>query len=177
MKHRQVTGQRFGRLVAKKRILRNRPNRRWPIALYECLCDCGKVTVVHLGNLGRCSNSCGCIRVDRCKNKRKPNEAKRITTMLGYYKRNAKIGKQVDEWRLTRKEFENIVKKPCFYCGLFDVNLLSGVDRRDNQLGYTVENSVPCCRWCNWGKNSRTIKEFVEWIERLYVRKGSFYSR
>jgi len=97
MKARHVTGQKFGRLVAKRRILVKSLNRKWPVTYYECVCDCGKLVTVYLGNLGRCSHSCGCIRSELCKLKRYPDDKKRITTMLSYYKRNAKTGKQVYE--------------------------------------------------------------------------------
>ena len=54
---RDITGQRFGKLIAVKRIQRTPSGTKW-----ECVCDCGTVTEVFLCNL-RPSNttSCGCV--------------------------------------------------------------------------------------------------------------------
>jgi len=44
----------------------------------------------------------------------------------------------------------------------------NGVDRVDNSKGYTVENSVPCCKYCNRAKNDMTVTQFMEWNKRIY---------
>ncbi len=41
---------------------------------------------------------------------------------------------------------ENILHKPCIYCG---ESGQSGCDRIDNAAGHIKENVVPCCRVCN----------------------------
>lgn len=58
-KAQDLTGKRFGRLVAMK-VDNSGRRRRW-----ECLCDCGKTTMVEasLLNCGR-TRSCGCLSVD-----------------------------------------------------------------------------------------------------------------
>jgi hypothetical protein len=52
-----ITGQRFGRLVAVEliRVYPGKGGLRW-----RCRCDCGTESVVSKANLGRCTNSCGC---------------------------------------------------------------------------------------------------------------------
>ena len=55
---RDITGQRFGRLVAVRRTgeIRHRSS------VWECKCDCGKRTLVILGLLIRgATKSCGCL--------------------------------------------------------------------------------------------------------------------
>lgn len=53
-----ITGQRFGRLVALKVVGRNSGNN----ALWLCECDCGKTTVVTGTCLRRgVTQSCGCL--------------------------------------------------------------------------------------------------------------------
>ncbi len=55
---RDITGQRFGRLVAVRRTgeIRQRSS------VWECKCDCGKRTFVILGSLQRgATKSCGCL--------------------------------------------------------------------------------------------------------------------
>lgn len=55
-----LTGQRFGRLIA----VRPTGNRNGTNVIWECLCDCGSITYVGSGNLssGR-TKSCGCLNV------------------------------------------------------------------------------------------------------------------
>ena len=166
MKKTDLTGQRFGRLVVKERISGYKGKK--PVH-YKCLCDCGKYTTVYGGNLGRCVNSCGCLYKDSGIRKRVPEDEKRLNAMRRYYKRNAKLRTTV-EWGLTKDEFDTIVKLPCKYCGYFDNKKFSGIDRVDNNRGYTIENSVPCCRWCNAAKMDRTLSEFKKWGKDLYER-------
>lgn len=55
---RDLTGQRFGRLVAQEVAGRVRR-----AAIWLCRCDCGQTTQVHHSNLLQgCSKSCGCLR-------------------------------------------------------------------------------------------------------------------
>jgi len=58
-KVKDLTGQRFGRLVAIERIPRK------GVAYWECACDCGNHVVVFMNSLriGR-TKSCGCLRAD-----------------------------------------------------------------------------------------------------------------
>lgn len=61
-----LAGERFGRLTLTKEAPKTR-NRRW-----ECLCDCGRMTLVYQQNLwsGRVQ-SCGCLRKDNARARRK----------------------------------------------------------------------------------------------------------
>ena len=47
---------------------------------------------------------------------------------------------------LTRDEAVTVMMQPCFYCQKENSH---GIDRKDSNLGYTVENTVPCCEKCN----------------------------
>ena len=44
----------------------------------------------------------------------------------------------------------------------------NGVDRINSNIGYTEENTVPCCKYCNTAKNTMTQNEFKMWIKRVY---------
>jgi hypothetical protein len=65
---------------------------------------------------------------------------------------------------LTFKQFKQIMAQPCLYCG--EDRLTRGIDRWENNLGYTLENSRPCCRICNRMKWSMDCQEFVDHIQR-----------
>ena len=63
------------------------------------------------------------------------------------------------DFNLTRDEFYELSQSNCFYCGSKPKQIThsrngnnftyNGIDRYDNDLGYSIENSVPCCALCN----------------------------
>jgi hypothetical protein len=63
--------------------------------------------------------------------------------------------------------YTDITKQTCFYCGEMDRNGFNGVDRVDNDIGYTHENSVPCCRDCNYMKGNVSVDVFNNRIEHI----------
>jgi hypothetical protein len=159
-----LTGQRFGRLIVIKYCKKGSNNK---YSKWECLCDCGKLTRVTSSSLKTGTvRSCRCYQKD-CLSSRFDRKLSRLNAIVRYSKRNAKVRGIV--WELTKEQSHKILKEPCSYCEYFDEVTLSGIDRVDNSKGYTLENSVSYCRWCNWGKNERTIEQFKNWIVKLYV--------
>ncbi len=69
------------------------------------------------------------------------------------------------EFSLTVEQFEALLSKSCAYCGKDNVNT---IDRVDSKLGYTIDNSVPCCQHCNTMKWSYSLKQFEDQIDRIY---------
>lgn len=45
--------------------------------------------------------------------------------------------------------------------------MYNGIDRIDNQKGYSLDNVVACCRICNNAKSDMTVHEFHSWIMRI----------
>ena len=45
--------------------------------------------------------------------------------------------------------------------------LYSGIDRIDSNDNYTKENSVPCCRICNYAKSNMDVNDFQEWAIKI----------
>lgn|SRR3990167_4116596 len=66
---------------------------------------------------------------------------------------------------MTLEEFIEIAKNPCAYCG---GDTQKGIDRVDNNKGYTKENSVVCCNWCNRMKWILSKEEFINHIIKIY---------
>ena len=62
------------------------------------------------------------------------------------------------EITLTQSEFINIINKPCYYCNSTE-NI--GIDRKNNSIGYILENCNPSCSVCNYMKRTSTIKDFI----------------
>jgi hypothetical protein len=53
------------------------------------------------------------------------------------------------EMNLTLADLTQILLLPCHYCGGKLNETGYGLDRKDNAKGYTIENVVPCCDFCN----------------------------
>lgn len=157
-----LAGTKFGRLlVIKKSVPTIHRAGRW-----ECLCDCGEVLVVEGQNLkSGNTKSCGCYKKEVMRKRKQPSLTIKISNTLRYYKRNAKLAG--NEWDLSKEFATSLFLRSCAYCG--HSSGLCGIDRVDNKKGYVENNCVPCCRWCNWGKNERTLEEFKNWVKNLHV--------
>ena len=57
---------------------------------------------------------------------------------------------------LTFEQYKDIVAQPCAYCGVENASTGYGVDKiiPDDTIGYTLENSVSCCPFCNQTKSN-----------------------
>ena len=93
------------------------------------------------------------------------------------YKRHAKDREL--EWSLTEEQVVELTKQDCYYCGVKPNNIsksaiyngsytYNGLDRVDNNKGYTIDNVVPCCKKCNTIKGNLTLQEFKELINKIY---------
>tara|TARA_Y100001963_G_C6602076_1_gene363001 strand:+ start:264 stop:677 length:414 start_codon:yes stop_codon:yes gene_type:complete len=52
--------------------------------------------------------------------------------------------------------------KPCHYCGC-EIEV-TGIDRKDNDRGYTPDNVVPCCWDCNTKKSAKPYEQYLSEI-------------
>ena len=113
-----------------------------------------------------------------CKNLAFPNGGAAKNDVIYKYKLRAK--KENIEWELTDKQCEKLFKENCQYCGAepkrthsvsrSGVYVYNGIDRVDNEKGYTVENSVSCCMRCNYMKSDMTLEDFYAHIEKIWKR-------
>lgn len=69
------------------------------------------------------------------------------------------------EWALTDEQAIALFRTSCHYCGI-PPNPRNGIDRKDNAVGYTTENVLPCCSVCNYAKRTMSYAEFLAWLER-----------
>jgi len=171
-----LAGKKFGRLTVIERAESYKNNNQ---PTWLCRCECGTEKIIrgdHLKN-GK-TKSCGCL------NKESPNNKMRLNSGLANmrnsiidYKRHAK--ERGLEWSLTEDQFAEITKQDCFYCGAkpnnianhnesFGKYIYNGIDRIDNDKGYTIDNVVSCCKNCNRSKYKRTLSEYKDWIKRSY---------
>ena len=170
-----LTGKKFGRLTAIERGMVSNKHRhvRW-----LCQCDCGNEKIIDGQSLRTgATQSCGCL------NKESPNNKRRLVLgranmrdLICIYKTGA--DKRGYDFTLTEEQFKKLTSSNCYYCGGKPSNIYNkkgsngeyiynGIDRKDNNKGYTVENSVPCCYTCNRAKGTLTLQEFKDWVKRL----------
>jgi hypothetical protein len=169
------TGQRFGKLVVTgihKHNVHGEPGVYW-----DAKCDCGNTVVLHSSNV-RVAKGCGCLR-------RKPDGESARRWVLYSYQRDAE--KRELCWQLNDAEFLALTQQDCHYCGIkpkqefqgytkqpdgsrryynTGVFVYNGIDRKDNKAGYTTENCVPCCGYCNKLKRHYDYQEFIDWLKR-----------
>lgn len=96
---------------------------------------------------------------------------------LATYKAGAK-SRGLD-FLLSKEQFTQLSSNPCHYCGInpeprkFSTSphtfYFNGIDRKNNKMGYTIENCVSCCKMCNFQKGKYDYDEFKAWIKRLIV--------
>jgi len=83
-------------------------------------------------------------------------------------------------FELSLEEFTRIMQGNCYYCNAepsvkwfdaFNSVIGNGVDRRDNSIGYTLDNAVPCCKTCNYMKRDMEEKDFIDKCVAIAIHK------
>lgn len=93
------------------------------------------------------------------------NRIENIKIHYSNYIRKADYARQ--SFELSQDMFEQIVKQPCYYCGIVQDRGFNGVDRKDSTEGYTESNCVSCCKMCNYMKSSLAERVFLDRIEHI----------
>ncbi len=127
----------------------------------------------------------GCA-VENCAH-RLPHGQAAFNDLYRKYQKSAR--RREKAFNLTEGEFRRLTSSDCAYCGtppsqlagasffrngkLYRLNgeyTYTGVDRVDNDKGYTLSNCVPCCDTCNRAKLCMSARQFAEWVTRVYER-------
>lgn len=176
MKALDLVGQRFGRLTVISKSDISKDGRCW----WNCLCDCGAKKIISGKSLRtRHAVSCGCFTKDRARELGLNN---RIEFGLAAFRALVKSYKKAATSRgysfsLTNDEFRSLTSQNCWYCNRkpssikkakFGNYIYTGIDRVDNNKGYSIDNCVPCCKRCNQGKNNMTTEEFMDMVKNIY---------
>ena len=67
------------------------------------------------------------------------------------------------ECSITTDEFDAITTKDCYMCGKqCSITHNNGIDRYDNNIGYTIDNCRPCCGECNYMKREYSYQDVFE---------------
>ena len=154
-------------------------------AYWNSRCECGYLSAVS-GNSLRLGKSTQCRK---CSDKRTgfilsvkcPTGHAPRTQVWCTYKNHAK--ERNLSWMLTQEDFYGLITSNCYYCGVKPSNAgrkrypdfrYSGIDRVDSSSGYTKENTVSCCKFCNLAKRDLTQNEFFEWLNRIFNHNRGF---
>jgi hypothetical protein len=176
-----VVGKKFGALTIQRFELRGKNN------VVITACDCGKERVFWKKSAVKRQKSCGC-GID--KNNLTAQQRRSWNFRIQGYKQGAK--KRGYVWDLTFEDFVVVASQPCSFCGepprdwecfsnapsvrkdsplaktALYVIKISGIDRLDNTQGYTKENSVPCCIYCNRAKSDLSFSDFKNHVEKMH---------
>jgi len=81
-------------------------------------------------------------------------------------------------FELNKETFQAIILEKCYICGKENSNIhQNGIDRKDNEKGYFIENCVACCGECNFMKKNYSFELLINQLENIYCfqkQKGKF---
>jgi hypothetical protein len=167
-----LLGQKIGYLIVISESETINKLVRW-----RCRCVCGNETVKFANDLKRRKKfiSCGCkANLHKGRKKYDPITKSAAAIYNANYKRDSDM---------TLDEFIQLSQQKCHYCKAGPSNKFcvkrgkifhyNGLDRVDSSKPHIKNNCVTCCRWCNAAKDNRSVKDFIDWIDRLYHNLSS----
>jgi hypothetical protein len=92
---------------------------------------------------------------------------KKVDTKINYKYNSIKsssIIRNID-FLISLEEFSTLWDLPCYYCG--GDRPTHGLDRKDPNLSYTLDNCVACCKYCNYMKNTLGHDDFIQRVKRI----------
>lgn len=179
-------GKRFGNLqVVKFSESRSADDR----LQYQCICDCGSETLVTSSNLTSGNTlSCGCHKI-----KMSSIEPGGISWNYLYISSRQGAKRRDLVFELSKEDHRKLSEQNCFYCNdspkryncyvrndgtirrspsqeTVDRAWINagGIDRLNNDIGYTNDNCVACCSKCNFAKQDASLDEFLIMICKIY---------
>lgn len=171
-KYTPLTGQRFGKLIVTdyyyEVIISGQKYKK-----SRCICDCGGIIDVLSVNLKRKTKgtiSCGCLA-----HMALPDNLSAKKALFYSYRKGAEERQYTFD--LDFDTFLNMILLNCFYCGAEPGNLkktpggqiiYNGLDRVNNNEGYSKSNCVPCCKKCNSFKLDMSVNDFHQHVIKIY---------
>lgn len=101
-----------------------------------------------------------------------------VQRIFTQYKYKAK--KKGHSFLLTLEELTVLITSKCYLCGAIPSNTMrrkgvegslayQGIDRINNDIGYTVENSRPCCQKCNGIKSNKSLESTIKHVAKIFT--------
>ena len=138
---------------------------------WEFQCTCGTTKVYRVDRVLSCK-----YRETKCNCNSKSDMPTRKALFRKYIK-GAKERNYIFD--LNFLTFNKLISDNCNYCGSKPIRIqksyyrnnldfvCNGIDRKNNEYGYTIENSVSCCYICNRAKNNLDYEVFISWIKQI----------
>lgn len=176
-----MTGKKIGRLKVLGRASKTDSSGN---AYWDCECDCGNKEIKKISRsdlITGNTTSCGCVLEEYLESKFLGETNAEFSCLLYTYRSNAR--KRGYSFELNEEEFRKLTKGNCYYCSREPSQrmrpkrvtnkrnrdyIYNGIDRVDNDLGYTLDNCVSCCSVCNEMKSSNTQEGFLQSIKFIY---------
>lgn len=111
--------------------------------------------------------------IEKSREKGRNNQEKRkgrLSYKFSEYKKSAKDHNR--EFLLTKDDFNDLWGKPCYYCNA-EIETI-GLDRINNEIGYTRINVVPCCIRCNKMKKNINYEDFIRLCKTISLKPIPF---
>jgi hypothetical protein len=97
-----------------------------------------------------------------------------LRSMRRLHRRYVKVCQRGNKyWEISVEDFHRLTSSDCHYCGKPPMQIsrtykYNGLDRKNSQKGYQLENVVPCCKECNFIKGRElTYDEAVVVLKAL----------
>lgn len=153
-------------------------------ASWLCQCKCGEIVrrttsdLITNQGIKKCT---ACGYMERPQSTRRQSDIERLYN-LSIVSR-CKNSKGRIKNLLSLEEFERLIKENCFYCGqppkevtlsknkvVQNIKIVrNGIDRVDPSRHYSLDNCVPCCKYCNIVKSDLTQEQFFTKINEIYT--------
>lgn len=169
-----LTGMVFGEMIVLAFAGYSDPNKGKKRPTWLIKCSCGKEKVM-LGTTLRNT------KVQSCGHQRGfsvlPDGQASINLRMTNYSNNA--AKFNREFTLTKEQFKALILGNCNYCGTKPASVVkargkhqqdffyNGIDRINNDLGYTPDNCASCCGTCNMMKRAMSVQDFLAHTKRI----------
>jgi hypothetical protein len=156
--------------------------------LWNCICECGNNFV---GNsktlLSGLTKSCGCLSSEITTQRNKENALPYTQASFNeiYSKYKSKSKKRGISFDISKEDFKLLVSSNCYYSDLppnqkftnknkaSGEYLYNGLDRIDSNLGYTIDNVVPCVGWLNSMFKDRNVLERINQVKNILDHSDS----
>jgi hypothetical protein len=118
------------------------------------------------------------LNADRMKNyldinphmRKKQNDKSKLSLSRLTYNYIKSASTRNIDYELSSENTTELMKNVCFYCKDINENgekYFNGIDRIDNDVGYTIDNCVTCCKMCNVCKKNLALETFIGKVHHI----------
>ena len=130
-----------------------------------------------------------CVQDKKRENRERNYKKERLGNLETSYKYHVQgsLKRGYGDFEINFEDFKILVRSPCHYCKQWNEEEAIGIDRVNNDLGYTKNNCVPACWICNRMKHfyhpeffiekCKIISKNIEPTKEFYIKWSTYYTR